>query len=186
MELRFDDPQEQQRWYAVNDGVMGGISQSTFSVSQGEGRFHGEVSLKNGGGFASVRRQPDGTESGFTQARGIAITVRGDDRTYQLRLKSAALGDSSAYRVAFTPDTDAWQTLTFPWAAFEAVRRGTVLSDAPPLAPEDIHQIGFLIADRTAGPFCLRVDRVATASSPASTDTEVPGETRNLRREDQV
>lgn len=174
MELEFDDPHEQERWYAVNDGVMGGISQSGFNVSQGEGRFHGEVSLENGGGFASVRRQPDGTESGFAQAKGIAITVRGDGRSYQLRLKSAALGDSSAYRVTFTPSTDAWQTLTFPWAAFEAVRRGTVLSDAPPLAPEDIHQIGFLIADRTAGPFCLRVKRVATAASAASADAEQP------------
>ncbi len=161
MELRFDDPQAQRRWYAVDDGVMGGVSHSAFSVSQGEGRFHGEVSLENGGGFASVRREPDAFESGLAKARGIAITVRGDGRTYQLRLKSTALGNSSAYRVAFTPQKDAWETLVFPWDAFEAVRRGTVLSDAPPLAPDDIHQIGFLIADRIAGPFCLQVRKVA-------------------------
>ena len=160
MALRFDQSQEQQRWYAVDDGVMGGSSQSTFSVSQGVGHFHGEVSLENGGGFASVRREPNDFESGFAHATRIRLRVRGDGRTYQLRLKSAALGASSAYRVAFTPRQDAWETLTFPWAAFEAVRRGTRLSDAPPLAPDDIHQIGFLIADRTSGPFCLQVASV--------------------------
>ncbi|WP_168014805.1 CIA30 family protein [Halomonas salinarum] len=160
MELRFDDPQEQQRWYPVDDDVMGGVSQSAFSVSHGEGRFHGDISLENGGGFASVRRAPDAFEPSFALAKSVAITVRGDGRPYQLRLKSTALGDSSAYRVTFTPREDAWETFSFTWDAFEAVRRGTVLNDAPPLIPADIHQIGFLIADRTAGAFCLHVEKV--------------------------
>lgn len=157
MALTFDNPNEQQRWYAVDDGVMGGVSQSTFSVTDNEGRFHGEVSLENGGGFASVRREPNGFEPTLADAHGIALTVRGDGRTYQLRLKSASLGDASAYRVKFTPNQEAWETLHFPWSAFEAVRRGTVLNDAPAITPSDIHQLGFLIADRTAGSFCLHV-----------------------------
>jgi len=86
--------------------------------------------------------------------------VRGDGLTYQLRLKSASLGDASAYRVKFTPAQDSWETLSFPWSAFEAVRRGTLLSDAPAVTPSEIHQLGFLIADRTAGPFCLQVKRI--------------------------
>ncbi len=49
---------EQRRWYAVDDGVMGGVSQSGFRVDAGAGCFGGEVSLENGGGFASVRREP--------------------------------------------------------------------------------------------------------------------------------
>lgn len=160
MALIFDDPNEQQRWYAVDDGVMGGVSQSTFSVVDGEGRFHGEVSLENGGGFASVRREPNGFEPTLAGAPGIALTVRGDGRTYQLRLKSTALGSASAYRVKFTPAQDAWETLHFSWDAFEAVRRGTVLSDAPAVTPSDIHQLGFLIADRTSGAFCLQVKHI--------------------------
>ncbi|SES04182.1 Complex I intermediate-associated protein 30 (CIA30) [Vreelandella subterranea] len=157
MTLTFNDPSEQQRWYAVDDGVMGGQSRSQFSVVDGEGRFHGEVSLDNGGGFASVRREPHDFESTLADARGIALAVRGDGRTYQLRLKSTSLGDASAYRVKFTPATDSWETLHFSWAAFAAVRRGTLLTDAPSIKPADITQVGFLIADRTDGPFCLRV-----------------------------
>lgn len=160
MALIFDKPNEQQRWFAVDDGVMGGISQSEFSVIGGEGRFQGEVSLENGGGFASVRREPDDFEPTLVNARGIALTVRGDGRTYQLRLKSTSLGDASAYRVKFTPTHEGWETLHFSWDVFEAVRRGTVLSDAPAIKPSDIQQLGFLIADRTAGPFCLQVREV--------------------------
>lgn len=160
MALIFDDVNEQQRWYSVDDGVMGGVSQSGFSVTGGEGRFHGEVSLENGGGFASIRREPDGFEATLADAQGITLAVRGDGRIYQLRLKSTALSDASAYRVKFTPGQDGWETLHFPWSAFEAVRRGTVLSDAPGITPSDIHQIGFLIADRTAGPFCLQIKRI--------------------------
>ncbi|QNI01964.1 CIA30 family protein [Halomonas sp. SH5A2] len=160
MTLTFHDPSEQQRWYAVDDGVMGGQSQSQFSVVDGEGRFRGEVSLANGGGFASVRREPLNFESTLAGAQGIALTVRGDGRTYQLRLKSTSLGDASAYRVKFTPAQDSWETLYFSWKAFEAVRRGTLLTDAPPIKPTDITQVGFLIADRTAGPFCLQVARL--------------------------
>ena len=160
MALTFDSPNEQPRWYAVDDGVMGGVSQSTFSVTNNEGRFHGEVSLENGGGFASVRREPNGFEPTLADAQGIALTVRGDGRTYQLRLKSTSLGNASAYRVKFTPSQDAWETLHFSWDAFEAVRRGTVLSDAPAVTPSEIHQLGFLIADRTAGPFRLQVRRI--------------------------
>ncbi|MCA8865514.1 MULTISPECIES: CIA30 family protein [unclassified Halomonas] len=160
MALTFNSRNEQQRWYSVDDGVMGGVSRSGFCVTDGVGRFQGEVSLENGGGFASVRREPNGFEPTLADAQGIALTVRGDGRTYQLRLKSTALGDASAYRVKFAPDQDAWETLHFSWDAFEAVQRGTVLSDAPAITPSEIHQLGFLIADRTSGAFCLEVKHI--------------------------
>ena len=160
MALTFIEAGEQQRWYAVNDGVMGGESHSGFTIGDGVGRFKGEVSLENGGGFASVRREPDDFEATLANAQGLLLTVRGDGRTYQLRLKSHSLGEASAYRVKFTPTQDHFETLHFPWHVFEAVRRGTLLSDAPDITPSDIYQLGFLIADRTAGAFCLEVKSV--------------------------
>lgn len=152
---------EQQRWFAVNDGVMGGMSHSMFRIEAGAGCFIGELSLDNGGGFASIRRDPDHVEQSLTKSNGVTLRVRGDGRAYQLRLKSTALDDASAYRVTFTPAQGLWETLDFPWQAFEAVRRGTLLDDAPPLSPTSIHQLGFLIADRTAGPFRLDIASIA-------------------------
>ena len=101
---------EQRRWYAVDDGVMGGVSQSGFRMEEGAGCFCGEVSLENGGGFASVRREPNGFEPTLAHSQGVTLRVRGDGRTYQLRLKSSALDEASAYRVAFTPTAHQWET----------------------------------------------------------------------------
>ena len=160
MTLTFHGATEQARWFSVDDGVMGGVSRSEFNVANGTGCFQGEVSLENGGGFASVRRQPDDFETTLTTARGIRLRVSGDGRPYQLRIKSTQLDDASAYRVIFTPTQDGWETLELPWEDFNAVRRGTLLTDAPSLRSSSITQIGFLIADRTAGPFCLQVSQM--------------------------
>lgn len=158
--------EEARRWYAVNDGVMGGVSKSAFHVTQGlhagqgEGRFVGDISLENGGGFASVRREPGAFERALTRAGGIALRVCGDGRTYQLRIKSRAIDEGCAYRVAFTPAKDEWQTWRFAWHEFEAVCRGRHLVGAPALAAGDIYQLGLLIADRRGGDFCLRLARI--------------------------
>ena len=83
MALTFDQGNEQTRWVSVDDGVMGGVSHSGFSITNEIGCFHGEVSLENGGGFASVRRQPDDFEATLTTAHGISLRVCGDGRTQE-------------------------------------------------------------------------------------------------------
>ena len=40
-------------WQVVNDDVMGGVSSSSFCVTNGVALFRGKVSLENNGGFAS-------------------------------------------------------------------------------------------------------------------------------------
>ena len=42
-------------WFVVNDTVMGGLSESRLVVGAHSIEFKGDVSLRNNGGFASVR-----------------------------------------------------------------------------------------------------------------------------------
>ena len=57
--IDFSMPEEMDQWGIVNDGVMGGISQSQFTITPDKTAiFQGDVSLENYGGFASVRREP--------------------------------------------------------------------------------------------------------------------------------
>ena len=50
-------------WGIVNDGVMGGISQSNIYLNEENNIiFAGNVSLENNGGFASIRRGFDGSQ----------------------------------------------------------------------------------------------------------------------------
>ena len=51
------------KWGIVNDGVMGGISQSNIYLNEANNIiFAGNVSLENNGGFASIRRGFDGNQ----------------------------------------------------------------------------------------------------------------------------
>ena len=45
-------------WPSIDDTVMGGRSASEMRIDAGTAAFTGNVSLENGGGFASVRSQP--------------------------------------------------------------------------------------------------------------------------------
>ena len=52
----FSKPDAAQAWQPVNDGVMGGVSDGRFKITdQGTMEFLGTLSLENNGGFASVR-----------------------------------------------------------------------------------------------------------------------------------
>lgn len=153
----FSTPSEVERWRTVNDTVMGGISQSTFSVTPtGIGVFQGITSLANNGGFGSVRRASDDVD--FTGIEAISIRIKGDGRDYQLRLRTDDSDRSITYRAQFETSGGEWQTIRVPIQDFEPVFRGNVIKDAPALNPENIQQVGFLIADKKSGEFRLEVD----------------------------
>jgi hypothetical protein len=152
---------ERNDWYMVNDGVMGGISRSEFALTEnGTGLFAGRLSLEFNGGFASMRTVlRDGDLSGHS---GIEIRVRGDGRSYQLRLRPSSRYDGVAYRVVFATRADQWVTVVIPFQDFQPTFRGRILRDVPPLDTAGIAQLGFMLADKTPGPFALEIKFVRT------------------------
>jgi hypothetical protein len=152
---------EADLWRSVNDGVMGGVSSGSFRIDPaGIGIFAGEVSLENNGGFASVRAATGPRD--LSASKGLRIRVRGDGRTYRLRLHNNAGMDGIAYQAGFDTRSGEWQTVTLPFAAFQPTFRGRVPPNAPPLDTRQIEQVGLMIADGQAGPFTLEVDWVMT------------------------
>jgi len=143
-------------WQTVNDGVMGGISSSRMTEADGVLSFEGELSLKNNGGFASVRRLVD---TDLSQVTGVRLEVRGDQRTYQFRLRQNDRFDGVAWRAEFTT-TKEWQTVELSFDQFVPVFRGRRVPDAGPVVAASIKQIGFLLADQTPGPFKLQIRSV--------------------------
>mgnify|MGYP001818124747 FL=1 len=149
-----DTPEE---WILVNDGVMGGLSRSEFVVSDaGHATFRGDMSLENNGGFASVRGYlPKGIP---TDAEVIELRVRGDGRTYQVRLRMGERFDGIAYRAEFDTAPDAWTVVRLLLTEFEPTFRGFRPRNAAPLNLTDVRQLGLMIADKKAGPFRLDVE----------------------------
>jgi len=145
-------------WFVVNDGVMGGMSSSDMVVTaDGTGLFAGRLSLENNGGFASVRTA---VRSDLTAFRGLALRVRGDGRTYEVRLRTDDRFDGIAYRAEFDTEHGEWMTVVLPFDRFVPTFRGYVPRDAPPLDPSAIGQLGLLVGDKREGAFRLEVRRI--------------------------
>ncbi|ATJ82384.1 YbjT, contains NAD(P)-binding and DUF2867 domains [Halomonas beimenensis] len=110
--IDFREPDEVRHWRAINDDVMGGVSESEMRHEAGIGVFTGTLSLEHGGGFASVRRAPQAAPT--VGRAGLRLTVRGDGRRYQLRLYTHRLADGAAYRAGFQPQAGEWRRIALP------------------------------------------------------------------------
>ena len=155
----FSESGETNRWNTVNDGVMGGLSQSRLSsATDTTAVFEGVLSLENNGGFASVRRAP--TDYFISGATAIEVEVKGDGRRYQFRVRTNDGFDGVAYRAFFDTAPDEWRRVEIPLSQFRATYRGRSVPDAPQLDPAKIRQLGFLLGDKRPGPFRLEVRTV--------------------------
>ena len=151
----------EEPWRAVNDGVMGGISSGGMVRVDEVLRFEGTLSLENNGGFASARRLVD---HDLSTADSVRLLIRGDGREYQFRLRIDDRWDGIAWRAKFLTTGD-WQTVDLELGEFEPVFRGRLVRDAGSLAAEKIRQVGFMLADKRAGPFRLDIRSIEFLST---------------------
>lgn len=153
----FNAETNELSWRAVNDGVMGGRSTGGPELANGRLRFEGILSLENNGGFSSVRTV--GKSFDLSQAQALTLKVRGDGRTYQLRLATDARyrGITVSYGSKFATVPGAWIEVRIPLADLTPTVRGMTL-DGPPLDKSTIREIGLLIGDKREGAFWLEVD----------------------------
>lgn len=146
-----------KEWRVVNDGVMGGISESTVQLSnEGNLLFTGHVSLDNYGGFASIQLNTDVKIP--TEKKFIVLKVKGDGKAYEFRLK-ASLSQYESYVHAFTTNGD-WQVIKLPINEFYPQFRGQILN-MPNFNFKKIAQISFLIANKKEEDFELLIDWIS-------------------------
>jgi len=135
---------------------MGGVSSSRLRHDPaGHAVFEGEVSLQHGGGFASVRSAA--LPLGAPLAQACVIEVFGDGKRYKFNLRTDDAFDGVNYQAAFEPPAGTWTVLRLPLDAFVPTFRGRRMTDAAPLDPARLRQVGLMIADRQVGRFALAV-----------------------------
>ena len=143
-------------WYVVNDGVMGGRSQSTFAVNaDGNGLFKGEVSLENNGGFASVHYRFKTTEIGNSET--LVIRLKGDGKKYQARIYANA-NDYYSY-IAYFTTTGKWQNIEIPLKSMYPSFRGRKL-EKPNFSESSIEEVAILIGNKKAETFQLEINKL--------------------------
>ena len=147
---------ESPDWYAVNDGVMGGVSAgAAVPLDNGVIRFAGILSLENNGGFASIRA--DSPAFAFTRDGSIVLRVKGDGRTYTLDLRTARRQGAFSYKQAFQTVAGEVTEVRLPLTRFQATAFGRQMPVASPLDPARVVSLGFMLADKQPGPFRLDV-----------------------------
>lgn len=152
----FSNPEAVERWSAVNDGVMGGLSQGGPAFENGAMRFSGQLSLENNGGFSSVRHDADLDLSEF---KGVRVRVKGDGRSYQLRIQTDARyrGRPVSFSAEFATEDGEWTKIDVPFDALGAGFRGRSLNGYE-FDSAKIQSISLMLADKQPGPFSVEVE----------------------------
>ena len=154
--LDFAGPDTAQKWQAVNDGVMGGISDGRFRITEEKTlEFFGTLSLENNGGFASVRTKP--TEFDIKAGDTIVARVKGDGREYVLNLYTKSRRMAFSYRAPLPTTKDEWTEVSVPLADFIPTAFGRRVQGMGPIEPSQINGLGFMLADKKPGQFKLEV-----------------------------
>jgi monofunctional biosynthetic peptidoglycan transglycosylase len=153
-------PEESEKlgWRIVDDGVMGGLSQGRLEIRKdGILRFFGTLSLENNGGFSSMRTGP--LKVDLSGAEGLMLRVKGDGRTYQVRLGTDAdyRGQEISFQAPFPTKKGEWTEVKVPFALLAGSWRGVDLPDKV-FNPANIRRLGLQLADKKEGPFELHVD----------------------------
>ncbi|MFY8187864.1 MAG: CIA30 family protein [Flavobacterium sp.] len=154
--FKFSENKDFKNWNIIDDRVMGGVSQGNFSIDpDGFGRFSGEVSTENNGGFSSLRYSFDPTTIGAKKR--ISLKIKGDGKSYQCRIKPNP-SVSYSYILIFETTGD-WQTIEISMEEMYPSFRGRKL-DLPNFDHDFISEITFLIGNKTNEKFNLLIDSI--------------------------
>ncbi|MFN9368756.1 MAG: CIA30 family protein [Planctomycetia bacterium] len=157
--LEFAGPEAAASWQAVNDGVMGGVSDGRFKITPEKTlEFFGTLSLENNGGFASVRTKP--TELGIKAGDTLVVRVKGDGREYVINIYTNSRRMAFSYRAPLPTTKDEWREVEIPLADFIPTAFGRRVQGMGPVEPNQINGLGFMLSDKKPGKFAMQVEWV--------------------------
>ncbi len=161
----FSNKEKSGTWRSVNDTVMGGRSRGTYRVDSKLKRleFSGFLSLKNNGGFSSIRTR--GTSHDLSAYSGIQLRVRGDGRRYSLNLRTGNSIFNGSYRTYFQTKKNQWETVFVPFSSFKLTWRGRLIKNAPKLNLKKISSVGITLSDKREGQFKLEIDAIMASKT---------------------
>lgn len=152
----FNKNSNPRDWKIVDDVVMGGRSNGNFTInSEGKGVFSGSVSIENNGGFSSVRYETEKIKT--AQKSTIVLRVKGDGKSYQLRIKDR-VSNYYSYITEFQTSGN-WETINIPLGDLYPSFRGRRLN-MPNFNSDSFEEIAFLIGNKKNESFTLMFDTI--------------------------
>jgi len=145
-----------QKWYVVDDGVMGGLSQGKIQLNDaGNLKYSGTVRTENNGGFSSIRYEFDKKNS--SKYTFLVLKVKGDGKNYQFRIKEDKSQRFSYISIFNT--SGKWETIKIPLTNFYPSFRGNRLN-RPNFDGQEMEEIAILIGNKTKENFVLEIEKI--------------------------
>jgi uncharacterized protein YbjT (DUF2867 family) len=135
-----------ETWGALDDIVMGGVSESSLRLIDNTALFTGNVSTANSGGFASVRTRNFESALDLTGFSGIQLRVKGDGKRYKLIVRSEAKWDGIGYCYSFDTVYNIWITVTIPFEKLIPVFRAKTVKDGSRLNTQTIYSFQLMLS----------------------------------------
>jgi hypothetical protein len=135
----------QATWGAVDDVVMGGVSESGMRLKADVAVFSGHVSTENSGGFASVRTRNFEPSLNLSNYQGIELYIKGDGQRYKIFVRTETKWDGVGYAYSFDTIANEWMTIQVPFADLVPIFRAKTVSDAP-LDPTQICSLQLMLS----------------------------------------
>jgi hypothetical protein len=165
------DANLQATWGAVDDVVMGGVSESGIRMSGSCAIFSGNVSIDNSGGFASVRTRNLDPSLNLSNYQGIELRVKGDGQRYKFFVRTEPKWDGVGYAYSFDTNPDEWMTISIPFRDLVPIFRAKTVSDAPAIDTNRICSFQLMLSkfeyDKSLNPrftpglFSLQVESIS-------------------------
>jgi hypothetical protein len=159
-----------QTWGAVDDVVMGGVSESGMIKTIEGALFTGNVSTEQSGGFVSVRTRNFPEPLDLSAYQGLELRLKGDGNRYKFFLRSSLGWDTVAYAYAFNTVAGDWITVRVPFLEMVAVQRAKTIANAPPVDTRNLRSFQLMLSkfeydgqlnpSFTAGRFSLSVESI--------------------------
>ena len=156
MLLNYSIMKTEHRWRIVNDGVMGGLSSSRIVMEGGKIVFTGNISLKNNGGFASLRSPVK--DYNFEEFSGLELRVKGDGKRYSISMKETTYFTGIFYTSTFKTKEDEWINIKMHFNEFKRYYVGRETDSNKKLALNNIKEVSFLIGDKQEGEFRTEIE----------------------------
>ena len=135
-----------ETWGAVDDVVMGGVSQSNIRLANDRAIFSGLVSTDNNGGFASVRTRNFTPPLDLSDYEGIEIKVTGDGKRYKFITRCEGKWDGIGYCYSFDTVYNFPTTIRIPFKDLIPVFRAKTVKEAGEFDSSKVYSMQLMLS----------------------------------------
>ncbi|MEG3437540.1 CIA30 family protein [Pannus brasiliensis CCIBt3594] len=128
-------------WGAIDDVVMGGVSESNIRLTGDRALFTGYVSTENNGGFASVRTRDFSPPLDLSDYEGIELRVTGDGKRYKFIARREGRWDGVGYCYSFDTLDRISATIRVPFSELIPVVRAKTVRDGQPFRADRVFSL---------------------------------------------